>query len=241
MIFDFLNKSWGPTKSLGSVDDPDDNSAGPLTAKDMAKPSHEFYSLIEPLGQLLWVAREAHRALRWHAKEGGTATLQKFLTIWVGMLAKWTSMPGWRGRGGGQTKWCDRIKQPRLSIHDSLKHPRGLWQAPPPMEGRRRNGVAQGIRHDTDPKVTVHCQESPSKKAKEQLAAELASQQVAAAVEDGWRLVYVDGSSKPLWKWSKYRPGGVGIYSQEDTQSGKISISEPLPLNLQQTNNVAEL
>ena len=102
VIFDFLNKSWGPTKSLGSVDDPDDNSAGPLTAKDMAKPSHEFYSLIEPLGQLLWVAREAHRALRWHAKEGGTATLQKFLTIWVGMLAKWTSMPGWRGRGGGR-------------------------------------------------------------------------------------------------------------------------------------------
>ena len=38
VIFDVLNNSWGPTKSLGSVDNPDDNSTGPITAKDMAKP-----------------------------------------------------------------------------------------------------------------------------------------------------------------------------------------------------------
>ena len=86
-----------------------------------------------------------------------------------------------------------------------------------------RNGV-QGIRHETDPAVTVHSQESPSKKAKKQSAAELASQQVAAAAEDGWRLVHVDGSSKPLWKGRKYRAGEIGIYSQEDTQLGKIRI-----------------
>ena len=88
---------------------------------------------------------------------------------------------------------------------------------------------------------SVHCQESPSKRAKKQLAVELASQQVAAAAEDGWRLVYVDGSSKPIWKGSKYRVGGIEIYSQEDTQTGKISISEPLPPDLRQTNNAAEL
>ena len=41
--------------------------------------------------------------------------------------------------------------------------------------------------------------------------------------------------------------GVIGIYSQEDTQTGKntqtgkISISEPLPLDLRQTNNVTEL
>ena len=51
----------------------------------------------------------------------------------------------------------------------------------------------------------------------------------------------LDGSSKPLWKGSKYRAGGIGIYSQEDTQTGKISTSEPLPPDLRQTNNVAEL
>ena len=95
--------------------------------------------------------------------------------------------------------------------------------------------MTQGVRHDTEPTVTVHCQESPSKRAKKQSATELASQQVAAAAEDGWRLVYGDGSSKPLWKGSKCRAGGIGIYSQEDMQTGKISISE------QQTNNVAEL
>ena len=76
---------------------------------------------------------------------------------------------------------------------------------------------------------------------KKQSAAELASQQVAAAAEDGWRLVYVDGSSKPLWKGSKCRAGAIWIYSQEDTQLGKISISEPLPPDLRQTNNAAEL
>ena len=76
--------------------------------------------------------------------------------------------------------------------------------------------------------------------SKKKTAAELASQQVAAAVEDGWRLVYVDGSSKPLWKGGKYRVGGLGI-SQEDTQTRKISILELLPPDLQQTNNVAEL
>ena len=156
-------------------------------------------------------------------------TLQKFLTIWVST--------GW----GGQTKWRDWIERLRLSIHDSLKHPRGLWQAPPPMEGFRRNGLAQGTGHDTHPTIPVHCQESPSKKAKKQSTAELASQQVAAAAEDGWRLVYVDGFSKLLWKGSKYSAGRIGIYSQEDTQSGKISISEPLPLDLRQTNNAAEL
>ena len=64
------------------------------------------------------------------------------------------------------------------------------------------------VRHDTEPAVTVHCQESPSKRAKKQTAAELASLQVVAAAEDGWRLVYVDGLSKPLWKGSKYRAGG---------------------------------
>ena len=51
----------------------------------------------------------------------------------------------------------------------------------------------------------------------------------------------MDGSSKPLWKGSKCRAGGIGIYSQEDTQSGKISISEPLSPDLRQTNNVVEI
>ena len=103
VIFDFSNKSWDPTKSLGSVDDPDDHSTGPLNVKDMAQPGREFHSLTEPLGQLLWVAREAHWALRWHAKEGGSATLLKFLTIWVGMLAKLVCLqngPLYRGGGG---------------------------------------------------------------------------------------------------------------------------------------------
>ena len=94
VIFDFLNKSWGPTKSLGLVDDLDDHNTGLLNVKDMAQPGREFHSLTEPLGQLLWVAREANWASRWHAKEGGSTTLQKFLTIWAGMLAKWTSVQG---------------------------------------------------------------------------------------------------------------------------------------------------
>ena len=51
----------------------------------------------------------------------------------------------------------------------------------------------------------------------------------------------MDGSSKPLWKRSKYTAGGIGIYSQEGTQTGKTSISEPLPPDFRQTNNVAEL
>ena len=34
-------------------------------------------------------------------------------------------------------------------------------------------------------------------------------------------------SSKPLWKGRKYRAGGgIGIYSQEDAQTGEISISD---------------
>ena len=71
VIFDFFNKSWGPTKSLGSVDDPGDHSTSPLNVKDMAQPDREFHSLTEPLGQLLWVAEEAHWASRWHAQQGG--------------------------------------------------------------------------------------------------------------------------------------------------------------------------
>ena len=51
----------------------------------------------------------------------------------------------------------------------------------------------------------------------------------------------MDGLSKPLWKGSKYRAGGIRFYSQEDTQTRKISISEPLPPDLRQTNTVAEL
>ena len=51
----------------------------------------------------------------------------------------------------------------------------------------------------------------------------------------------MDGSSKPVWKGSNYRAGGIGIYSPQETQSGRISISEPLPPDLRQTNNVAEL
>ena len=35
--------------------------------------------------------------------------------------------------------------------------------------------------------------------------------------------------------------GGIGIYTQKDTESGKISISEPLQPDLRQTNSVAEL
>ena len=53
--------------------------------------------------------------------------------------------------------------------------------------------------------------------------------------------MYVDGSSKPLWKGSKHKAGGIGIFSQEDARSGTISISEPLPPELWQTNNAAEL
>ena len=46
---------------------------------------------------------------------------------------------------------------------------------------------------------------------------------------------------RPRWRRSKYRAGGIGIYSQEDTQSGNIGISEPLPPDLRQTNSVAAL
>ena len=92
MVFDSLHKSWGMTTSLGTVDDPDDGNTGPLTAKEIARPGQEFHSLKEPLGHLLCVAREAHWALRWHSKEGAIATLQTFLSIWVSMLVKWTSM-----------------------------------------------------------------------------------------------------------------------------------------------------
>ena len=46
---------------------------------------------------------------------------------------------------------------------------------------------------------------------------------------------------KPLWKGSKHRAGGIGIYSQEDAQSGTVSILEPLLPGLRQTNNAAEL
>ena len=87
----------------------------------------------------------------------------------------------------------------------------------------------------------TQCQASPSKKAKKQSAAELASHEVEAAAEDGWRLVYVDSSSKPLWKGSKHRAGGIGIHSQEDSQSRAGSISEPLPPGFRQMNNAAEL
>ena len=108
VIFDFLNKSWGPTKSVGSVDDPDDHSTDTLNVKDMAQLGREFHSLTEPLGQLLWVAREAQWPLRWREKEGGSATLQKFLTIWACMLAKWTSVQGWGGGGANQMTGLDR-------------------------------------------------------------------------------------------------------------------------------------
>ena len=79
------------------MDKPDDGSTGPLTAPERAQEGHKFHSLVGLLGQLIWVAREAHWGLRWTAKEGGTATLQKFLTISASMLAKWTTMLG----GGG--------------------------------------------------------------------------------------------------------------------------------------------
>ena len=77
VIFDFLNKSWGLTKSLGSVDNPDDHSTGPLSVKNMAQAGRELHSLTEPLGQLLWVAREAPWALRWQAKKGGVSNTSK--------------------------------------------------------------------------------------------------------------------------------------------------------------------
>ena len=152
-------------------------------------------------------------------------------------------MPGWGG-GGGQTKWRDWIEKLRHSIHDNLKHPGGLWQAPRPLGEHgvpgATTGAHRGVRRSEGTDNTQY-QDLPSKKAKKQLAAELAGQEVEAAAEDGWRLVYVDGWSKPPWKGSKHRVGGIGIYSQEDTQSGVVSISKPLPPELRQTNNAAEL
>ena len=152
------------------------------------------------------------------------------------------SVSGWGG--GGQTKWRDGIEQLLHSIHDNLKHPGGLWQAPRPLGGGM---VCRGCQrehtegYDRAKVQPTQSQELPSKKAKKQSAAELASQEVETAAEDGWRLVYVDGSSKPLWKGSKHRAGGVGIYSQEDALSGAVNISEPLPPELRPTNNAAEL
>ena len=66
-----------------------------------------------------------------------------------------------------------------ISTHRLVRHP--PWRAP----------GEQGTGHDTDPTVTVHCHESPSKKAKKQSAVEIASQHIAAAAEERWRLVYV--------------------------------------------------
>ena len=99
VVFDFLHKSWGGgvTKSLGSVDDPDDGSTRPLTAKELARQGQEFHSLKEPLGHLLWVAREADWALRWHWKEGGTVALQKFFSVWS---VCWSNGPQCQGGGG---------------------------------------------------------------------------------------------------------------------------------------------
>ena len=51
----------------------------------------------------------------------------------------------------------------------------------------------------------------------------------------------MDGSSKQLWKGSKHRAGGFGIFSQADSTSPEILLSEPMPLNIRHTNNAAEL
>ena len=83
--------------------------------------------------------------------------------------------------------------------------------------------------------------DSAAKKAKTQSAVELARTQVQRAADEGWRLVYVDESSKQPWKGSKHRAGGIGISSQADSASPVIRISELLPMKVRQTNSVAEL
>ena len=101
VIFEFLHKPRGMTKPFGSVDDPDDGSIGPMPIKGISGPRYEFHSLIEPLGHLLWVAREAHGALRWHSKDGGGGEVTRIF-IYLGQYVAylWTSMSGSGGGGG---------------------------------------------------------------------------------------------------------------------------------------------
>ena len=73
-----------------------------------------------------------------------------------------------------------------------------------------------------------------AKRAKTKSAMELARQQVWQAVEEGWRLVYVDGSSKQPWKGSKHMARGFGIFSHVDsTFREEVQVLEPLPLNIE--------
>ena len=88
--------------------------------KELACQRREFHTRREPLGHLFWVAREAHWALQWLAKDGGKTTLQVVQAIWIQMLVKWAlTIKG----GGGQRKWKTWIDDFKQALQDSLAHP----------------------------------------------------------------------------------------------------------------------
>ena len=75
VTYGFLHKSLVVTRALESVDGPEDGSVGPVIVQELACQGLEPHTLRESQGYFLWVAREAHWALRWCAKNVGRTTL----------------------------------------------------------------------------------------------------------------------------------------------------------------------
>ena len=64
---------------------------------------------------------------------------------------------------------------------------------------------------------------------------------IAELVAEGYRSVYIDGSSKRLSHKDMHRAGGFGVFATEDEQGPEVRFCGYVPTRHRQTNNGAEL
>ena len=219
---------------------PVDTGNGKSAFRDMMESDHEEWLLNTNQGWAMWSARSAHRRYRCEVKAGASPVFTSYLTSWQRELCEW--MGFYSGERREQLKGFqqsleqlrDAGVQPRqgeVRVHGGLS---AWWQTHTECFTPERSADKHRWHRETESRPKRPRQAGPGVlQGVQDLIAEL--------VAKGCKIVYTDGSSKPLGHKDMRRAGGFGVFAAEDEQGPEVRFCGYVPTRHRQTNSGAEL
>ena len=213
---------------------------GTSTVRDMMESDDQEWFLKTNQGWAMWSARSAHWRYRCEVKAGASPVFASYLTTWLRELCEWVGFytgerrEQWKGFQKSLEQLRDTGVQPRqgeVQVHGGLN---AWWQTHTECFTQEKSADNHSWQRATESRPKRPRQAGPGVlQGVQELIAEL--------VEEGYKIVYTDGSSKRLSHRDMRRAGGFGVFAAEDDQGPEVRFCGYVPTHYRQTNDGAEL
>ena len=163
-----------------------------------------------------------------------------YLTTWLRELCEWVGFYSgerreqWKGFKHSLEQLRDTGVQPRqgeVRVNGGLS---AWWQTHTECFTQERNASTHNWHRDTKSRPKRPRQAGPG-------VLQAVQDLIAKLVAKGYRIVYIDGSSKRPSHKDMRRASGFGVFAAEDEQGSEVCFCGYVPTRQRQTNNGAEL